>query len=150
MKFKAVFIALVLALMVVQSSYGAMVRSLEQDSMNPSADQRMLEKAKEAVMNSLKDPESARFRHMHIKSGDPMSVQGEVNAKNSYGAYNGYQKFYVEIDLDKISTERAIVKLIEETHGTCWESEKVLEKNHVVREKPKEIRIYKEMFVEGW
>jgi flagellar motor protein MotB len=150
MKFKVLFMALVMAFMVVQSSFGAVEKSSEKEAVKPSFDQVMIEKAKEAVMNSLKDPESARFRHVHIKLGDPSSVQGEVNAKNSYGAYNGYQKFYVEIDRDNISTEREIVKLIEESHGTCWESEKVLAKNHVVREKPKEIRIYKDMFVEGW
>lgn len=51
--------------------------------------------AKEAVADRLRDPESAQFRS--VKSGTApnglATVCGEVNGKNAYGAYSGYQRF---------------------------------------------------------
>lgn len=43
------------------------------------------------VSNSLKDPDSAKFRAVRVKWD---TVCGEVNAKNSYGGYVGYRRFY--------------------------------------------------------
>lgn len=43
------------------------------------------------VSSTLKDPDSARFRGVKAKWG---TVCGEVNAKNSYGGYVGYRRFY--------------------------------------------------------
>lgn len=40
------------------------------------------------VKSTLKDPESAEFRNVK-------GYCGEVNAKNSYGGYTGFDKFYV-------------------------------------------------------
>lgn len=52
--------------------------------------------AKEAVSRDLKDPSSAQFRDLK-KCEDGKGVIGEVNAKNSYGAYSGFKGF-VAID----------------------------------------------------
>lgn len=49
------------------------------------------------VANSLKDPESARFRSVKVKWEN---VCGEVNAKNSYGGYVGYRRFYAIDSVD--------------------------------------------------
>lgn len=50
--------------------------------------------AQETVADSLKDPESARFRGVAIKTyNGNRIVCGEVNAKNSYGGYVGYEPF---------------------------------------------------------
>jgi hypothetical protein len=55
-------------------------------------------KGQEAVASTLKDPSSAQFRkvffHMAKIEGKnvPMSC-GEVNSKNSFGGYNGYQRY---------------------------------------------------------
>lgn len=49
------------------------------------------------VANSLKDPESARFRGVKVKWEN---VCGEVNAKNSYGGYVGYRRFYAIDSVD--------------------------------------------------
>lgn len=40
------------------------------------------------VKNSLKDPNSAEFRNINKSCG-------EVNAKNSYGGYIGFERFYI-------------------------------------------------------
>lgn len=48
--------------------------------------------AKTDVANRLKDPMSAQFRNVKLtKDGN---VCGEVNGKNSYGAYSGFVSFY--------------------------------------------------------
>ncbi|TKI02661.1 hypothetical protein [Martelella alba] len=57
---------------------------------------------KKSVMSALKDPGSADFRNLHYyvktqnKDGTTVGfVCGEVNAKNSFGAYTGFKKFMV-------------------------------------------------------
>jgi hypothetical protein len=50
----------------------------------------LIVRAKTAVTDELKDPESARFRGVQIVRG---SVCGEVNAKNSMGGYVGFKRF---------------------------------------------------------
>jgi len=57
------------------------------------------EQAKDAVKATLKDPESAQFRNLYTKSwtgkaSPDDAVCGEVNAKNSYGGYTGFTRFY--------------------------------------------------------
>lgn len=54
-----------------------------------------VERVKEAVRTQLKDPYSAQFAN--IKTLDTpagTTVCGEVNAKNSFGAYSGNAKFF--------------------------------------------------------
>lgn len=51
--------------------------------------------SKEALVRELKDPDAARFRNVRITEGVlglPV-LCGEVNSKNSYGGYVGFQKF---------------------------------------------------------
>jgi len=55
--------------------------------------------AKANLREILKDPESARFQHVFINTvttADGRTAHiycGEMNAKNSYGGYSGYQRF---------------------------------------------------------
>lgn|SRR5574337_446890 len=59
----------------------------------------LVTKAKKVIVRDLKDPDSAKFRDVGIyksttgKGG--VSVCGQINAKNSYGAYNGFRGFMV-------------------------------------------------------
>lgn len=50
--------------------------------------------AREAVKQILNDPSSAQFKNIYTTSydGKPAAC-GEVNAKNAFGAYVGYQRF---------------------------------------------------------
>jgi hypothetical protein len=55
-------------------------------------------RGQEAVTAKLKDPESAQFRntffHMAKLDGKEVPVScGEVNSKNSFGGYGGYQRY---------------------------------------------------------
>lgn len=49
---------------------------------------------KTEIRGSLKDPSSAEFRNVFVsrKGGAPV-VCGEVNSKNSFGGYVGFQRF---------------------------------------------------------
>lgn len=49
---------------------------------------------KQAIADGMKDPDSAKFRNVRIKPYHGGQIAcGEVNSKNSYGAYVGYQRF---------------------------------------------------------
>ena len=51
-----------------------------------------IDRAREAVVDRLKDPESARFRNERVV-GEDHFVCGEVNAKNSAGGYVGFSSY---------------------------------------------------------
>jgi len=55
------------------------------------------ESALEEVRSELKDPDSAKFKNVRLISNteDVESVVGEVNARNSYGGYTGFQPFCI-------------------------------------------------------
>lgn len=53
----------------------------------------LLPVAKQAVASELKDPDSAKFRRL-ASYPDRGLVCGQVNGKNSYGAYSGFTDFY--------------------------------------------------------
>lgn len=60
---------------------------------------KTLEKAKKAVLEGLKDPDSAKFNNVRlVKYLEGSVVCGEINAKNSYGGYVGYRQFVGGID----------------------------------------------------
>ena len=59
-----------------------------------------IEFAKEHASYDLLDPASAQLRKVYAISrglGDD-TVCGEINAKNSFGAYTGFRAFYVDSD----------------------------------------------------
>jgi hypothetical protein len=58
-------------------------------------DSALEREAKEAVARQMKDPGSVQFRDIASYS-DQKLVCGEVNAKNSFGAYTGFVRFYVD------------------------------------------------------
>jgi len=48
----------------------------------------------EQIKKLLKDPDSATFQDVHFYSGGGVPVTcGEVNAKNGFGGYTGYERF---------------------------------------------------------
>lgn len=56
-------------------------------------------RSKDGIKAKLKDPDSAEFRNVHYYSGSGGPVVcGEVNAKNSYGGYNGFEPFVASGD----------------------------------------------------
>lgn len=60
-------------------------------SPDPKAD--LIARAKIAAAAGLKDPDSAKFRNL-LAYPDKKLVCGEINGKNSFGAYSGFSDFY--------------------------------------------------------
>lgn len=56
-------------------------------------EKQAIPKGQEAVLAKLKDPRSAEFRNLR-PAVTGLYLCGEVNAKNSYGGYTGFKKFY--------------------------------------------------------
>lgn len=50
--------------------------------------------AERAIAEQLRDPDSAKYKY---RGAGGLFVCGEVNAKNSFGAYSGFQTFIVEL-----------------------------------------------------
>lgn len=64
-------------------------------------DNQLKRQGQNAVEASLKDPSSAEFRNVKFVLKSEAHLQkegfvcGEVNGKNGFGAYDGYQKFAI-------------------------------------------------------
>ena len=59
-----------------------------------SKDSWLMVLAQEAVEAKLKDPDSADFRDIKVHHvGTKTAVCGEVNAKNGFGGYTGFERF---------------------------------------------------------
>lgn len=65
------------------------------------------EEGRQIAASALKDPASAQFRDVRAyaslanQAAGERSINrvcGQVNGKNSFGAYSGFQRFYVDLD----------------------------------------------------
>lgn len=58
---------------------------------------KAVDDAKATVANQMRDPSSAQFREVReVRQNDgSLAVCGEVNGKNGFGAYSGFQEFVV-------------------------------------------------------
>ena len=79
-----------------------------------SCEQALINSGQGAAANLLKDPSSAQFRN--VRTDGDAYVCGEINVKNSFGAYNGFSEFYAfqTVDGDWMATihdERQIEEL---------------------------------------
>lgn len=129
----------------------------------------IIKKAMEAVKYKLKDPYSAMFRNVHISSDG--AVRGEVNAKNSYGGYVGFKKFYCggesvtfEDDLlEQVEESRKLHKKMVAGYNeyvkldtTKAENQERLKRDKLVYSDTTDIGLkaslwlYKRMFMDGW
>jgi hypothetical protein len=57
-----------------------------------------VERYQDALARSMKDPTSTQFRDVYVAQRSAAGLPalcGEVNGKNSYGAYVGFQRFVV-------------------------------------------------------
>src|SRR4051794_6866254 len=82
------------------------------------SDEPLISLAKNAIRRNLKDEDSAKFRDVyvnqlyHIENGKRVhrgnTICGEVNAKNSFGGYTGYQYFQVVTYVGKSTVDISI------------------------------------------
>ncbi|WP_373988114.1 hypothetical protein [Duganella sp. BuS-21] len=69
------------------------VKASDEKSSAPSkGDSLIIKNLKNELVNSLSDPESAKFRSIGFNP-KTKTLCGEVNAKNSFGGYSGFQWF---------------------------------------------------------
>lgn len=85
------------------------------------SDEQFIKIAKEEVAQSLKDPSSAQFRNMRLVSNDSSAdsesggyVCGELNGKNSFGAYVGFERIYIHV----LAEPRWIIPLLGLSYST--------------------------------
>jgi ascorbate-specific PTS system EIIC-type component UlaA len=89
---------------MVLSTFGGKSTATQASAPSPSADPRgtlsqqqlWIVKGQEAVRAKLKDPSSAQFRNMffsYVESAKAPVSCGEVNSKNSFGGYIGFQRY---------------------------------------------------------
>ena len=75
------------------------------------ATQAQIELVREGMQSRLKDADSAKFRNVRFGTGaEKDTVCGEVNAKNSFGAYGGYVTFLGSYIGPEDYTDSATVK----------------------------------------
>lgn len=61
----------------------------------PSPYAALIAAGKANITTDLKDPSSAKFRNLFIGGEKALpALCGEIAAKNSYGAYTGFKRFY--------------------------------------------------------
>lgn len=70
-----------------------------------SPDAALIDAAKSAVSRDLKDPSSAQFRDVSVIK--QYCVFGEVNSKNSFGAFVGFKKFVFDSKRNKAMIDPA-------------------------------------------
>lgn len=85
-----------------------------------STDQKTIKKVKNAIGEQLKSPDSAKFSDIYIVrwkgvTSDAgygnLAVCGVVNAKNSFGAYTGNNRFVVELSDNNGEKEPVILHM---------------------------------------
>jgi hypothetical protein len=71
-------------------------------SCSPDPKEQVVSQAEMKVKAMLKDPDSAEFSDMHLWGDEKIGIVcGRVNAKNSFGGYIGYQRFYWHVGHEK-------------------------------------------------
>ena len=74
---------------------------------DPKAD--LIAAARIATAAELKDPDSAKFRNL-LAYPDRKLVCGQVNGKNSFGAYSGFTDFYYDNGFAMIADHDSIFR----------------------------------------
>ena len=75
-----------------------------------------VEETKALLIEDFKDPSSVQWRHLFVSSGEeegpaPKVLCGEVNGKNSYGAYVGFRRFYsAYLGLTQVENEESHIQ----------------------------------------
>src|SRR3546814_10381931 len=69
----------------------------------------LIARARIAVAAELKDPDSAKFRNL-LAYPDKNLVCGEINGKNSFGAYSGFIDFYYDNGFAMIADHDSIFR----------------------------------------
>ena len=80
-----------------------------------------IEEGKDSVRAKLKDADSAKFKNVYFFRGSrniPVTC-GDVNSKNSFGAYAGFSKFISAGSIDATYLESEVEDFAELWNGLC-------------------------------
>lgn len=99
----------------------------QQDDSKQKELDEFVRKAKSILVQNYKDPESVQFKDLIVaKTVISRALCGSVNAKNSYGGYVGFKKFYVSFDT-AAGTRPTIWYEGESTKANDWNSKEQYE-----------------------
>lgn len=78
-----------------ESERGGGSSASSEDALADVGNQQLwIVKSHDGIRARMKDPDSAEFRNSRFYSGGPApAVCGEVNAKNSFGGFTGFERF---------------------------------------------------------
>jgi hypothetical protein len=87
---------------------------------NTAEAEKLVESTKKVISDRFKDPEATQYRNIVVFGKDallPTVVCGELNAKNSFGAYTGFIRFtfmapIARVDLDDDEYSSAFEKVL--------------------------------------
>lgn len=97
----------------------------------PGTDQHAISAAQLKAAENLRDPLAAQFRRVKLVQHPPTAdskakpdrfVCGEMNAKNAYGGYIGFSRFFVDIDREVVALDpqvEATQEDVEESLSKC-------------------------------
>ena len=98
---RRIWITVVSAAAVIGVAIALLASSVDR-KYKPSLLMTERDRALEAVSQELIDPSSAQFRNVFKHDYAMEFWCGEVNGKNSFGAYAGFRKFYASEDFDGV------------------------------------------------
>ena len=87
--------ATLLEIMTVNVPDPLIARTPPRDS---DAHQEFIRVAKQRITSGLKDPSSVQWQDLYLSQRHTLALCGQINAKNSYGAYVGFKRFYSAVD----------------------------------------------------
>lgn len=117
---KAIVIVLGVLLLVGMCSGEKRNQSNNKPSNNKPTDFDYIYLTKQGLEKRLKDPESAQFRNERVSrsSGNPV-VCGEVNAKNGFGGFTGFEPYIGLGDLVVMDNDMAQGEFAELWNKAC-------------------------------
>lgn len=63
------------------------------------------------LTKDFKDPFSVKYRNLKVSNRGLYC--GEINGKNSYGAYSGFKKFYASEEVADVATDETALAIID-------------------------------------
>lgn len=112
------FPALIGAVLLTGCEAAPVERIAGQPRALPASDLRL---AQDAITYNFRDPGAAQFRGLSgyvLSTGDRV-VCGEVNGKNAFGAYVGFQPFYVRLSGGAVAAQGIQTNLYAAYEGMC-------------------------------
>lgn len=77
---------------------GMHARAAQREEIQAGNYARFIAGANKALTARMQDPGAVQFRHLFVSDGPMPMLCGEIDARNAFGAYEGFQRFYASGD----------------------------------------------------